>query len=285
MHFGTTCFTDDNTEQIEYNHLNKIIQQSNHPNLIILTGDVFQCETKDQAIKLFNFLDELKTPWIYIYGNHDIKTFDDDTTLYDLISSSKYSIFIDYLDDEIDGDENFYVNLNVKKVSIYRLFIIDSNSSSPSNIVTTSDYDIIHDHQLTHIATIQQLKHDNAKCLAFFHIPLTEYEDAWHKYEQGIINGKGEKREDVCYGYKNNGALTILSQSNIQGCFVGHDHINNFDIDYPYYSKQILLSYGLKSTQLSYYDDDLIGYKIITLPMNDTLIDSSNVEAFYVPYE
>ncbi len=61
--------------------------------------------------------------------------------------------------------------------------------------------------------------------LAFFHIPLPEYNHAW---ERGPC--RGEKREAVCCPQRNSGLFAALERSgDVLGSFVGHDHLNDYE--------------------------------------------------------
>lgn len=60
--------------------------------------------------------------------------------------------------------------------------------------------------------------------LAFFHIPLPEYAEAW-KHNVSY----GNKMEDVCSSRINSGLFAAMVENgDIMGTFVGHDHINDF---------------------------------------------------------
>ena len=65
-----------------------------------------------------------------------------------------------------------------------------------------------------------------------------------------------------------------MRDSNIVSYFVGHDHINYCDVIYNASSDDIndkaIFSYGVKSTDQIYHDDDILGYKLIKLKDNMT---------------
>src|SRR5262249_55090388 len=63
--------------------------------------------------------------------------------------------------------------------------------------------------------------------LAFFHIPLPEYEEVW---ERGGC--RGQRNEPVCAPALNSGFFTALREAgDVMATFVGHDHVNDFDGD------------------------------------------------------
>ena len=76
-----------------------------------------------------------------------------------------------------------------------------------------------------------------------------------------------------------------MRDSNIVAFFVGHEHINYCDIIYNADSSNIndkaIFSYGVKSTDQIYHDDDILGYKLINLKdnmTNETFIDIDNIK-------
>lgn len=97
------------------------------------------------------------------------------------------------------------------------------------------------------------------KSSMFFHIPLREYETAWMRY---VNNGYkdddevkyilGEAKEPgmaVCAGVNEDNLFeTADALGSTQGMFTGHDHLNNFSIEY----KGIRLTYGLSIDYLAY---------------------------------
>jgi hypothetical protein len=130
------------------------------------------------------------------------------------------------------------------------------------------DYDVIHEDQLTHAQKIYATATaDKAYIgMAFFHIPLYEYADAYADYcnaPDPSLLGQGEFREGVLYGYENNGAYEKLRAANIVSYFAGHDHINYGD--FLYGGDRAIFSYAVKATDQLYHDDDMLGYKTVTL--------------------
>ena len=74
--------------------------------------------------------------------------------------------------------------------------------------------------------------------LAFFHIPLPEYNLAATDENTTLI---GTRREKACSSALNTGMFAAMLESgDVMATFVGHDHVN----DYVAYWKGILLTYG-----------------------------------------
>lgn len=319
LHFGIETDVEAQLEIVK----NNIRQEQ--PDLIILTGDNFMYASKGIVKAFVSTLNEeckalteargRLTKFTLTFGNHDNQGdypryfINEVVSSYvskdgEEISTGKYAAFVDYEDDNIFGLTNFYIDLvddrakSREAVDVkYRIHIIDSNTyyfSGPDY-----DYDIIHDDQLNHAVNIRQ----NATAdtdyvgLAFFHIPLTEYQEAWeqHKNSNGATGGQGECNEDALHGYKNNGAYDKLKEAGIISFFCGHDHINYGDFIYTDKDgDKAIFSYGVKANNQLYHDTEIIGYKTITLKdvSGEEFVSSSyikenfkNVTEGYANYE
>lgn len=261
------------------------------PDLVVLTGDNFMYASKGVVRVLMSTLNEVcgeltaarggrLTKFTVTFGNHDNQGDYSRYFINDVIASyatadgrevvdGKYAAFVDYEDDALFGLANFYIDLvddrakDRDAVDVkYRLHIIDSNTYHFMG--PDYDYDVIHEEQLAHAKRVYEgaTADKDYVGLAFFHIPLHEYQDAWNAYDNGNALGQGEYREPVLYGYENNGSYVALREANIVGFFCGHDHINYGDL---IYRDEAILSYGVKSTNQLYHDTDMIGYKTLTL--------------------
>jgi hypothetical protein len=61
--------------------------------------------------------------------------------------------------------------------------------------------------------------------LAFFHIPLPEYDEVWDLHPC-----HGHKYEDVCCPRINTGMFAAMYEAgDVMGTFVGHDHVNDYE--------------------------------------------------------
>lgn len=247
----------------QFKFLKKNIITSN-PDLIAITGDSFFGATKRQVDLFFDFFDNLGYPYAFVNGNHDHQGSYDSYYVEAKLNNSKTAVFVDYQDDKLTGNMNYYIDLKKGDDIIYRLFMIDSGSYIYKDGMKYK-YGVIEDDQIAHFKAIQEKsKDDEFTTLAFFHIPLYEYIDAYKDYQDGKTQGNGVYNEDPAVGYENRGQFNAFKEMGVKGIFVGHDHINCSNILY----KDVILSYGLKSTDSIYHDDELIGYKELVLPQN-----------------
>ena len=271
------------------------------PDLVILTGDSFMYASKGVVNSLISTLNTAcesltakrggrLTKFTLTYGNHDnqgdySRYYINDVMLSyktndgSEITDKKFAAFVDFEDDNLFGFTNFYIDLvddiNNSRDTVdvkYRLHIIDSNAYH--FVGPDYDYDVIHDEQLQHAINVyEQATADKDYIgMAFFHIPLYEYADAYEQYvnspDKSLV-GIGDFREEVLYGYKNNSSYSKLRGANIAAFFCGHDHINYGDFIYnaesENASRRAIFSYGVKSTNQLYHDTDMIGYKTVVL--------------------
>jgi len=95
--------------------------------------------------------------------------------------------------------------------------------------------------------------------LAFFHIPVPEYNNAWNSKKTVVF---GSKNEDVSCAELNSGIFTaMLECGDVMGIFVGHDHTN----DYIGLCNNIALAYGRVTKKMRDPADPLAGGRVIVL--------------------
>lgn len=100
---------------------------------------------------------------------------------------------------------------------------------------------------------------------AVFHIALPEYHEAYLQWLDSGFDpdmGFGEMREQVCCPKINSGLFDVMKElGSTKNVLVGHDHINTFSVMY----EGIRLTYGLKTGDRCYINDDLNGGTVLTL--------------------
>ena len=129
------------------------------------------------------------------------------------------------------------------------------------------------------------MKLSSGNHVLFFHIPLTEYRDAWaefkengHKDTENVKYIGGFKGENVCCGSGEDDLFeTVVKLGSTKAMFCGHDHINNYALRY----KGVVLSYGYSVDCLAYSGINKLGSQrgctIITMSPDDTYsIDKYN---------
>lgn len=247
------------------------------PDLVIVTGDVaypvpFQAGTfnNKSSAKLFaDMMEQLGVYWCIAYGNHDTESYSyySREQISELYESDKYEhCLFQSGPEEVDGCGNYFVNIkNTKGEITQSLIMLDSHSYVDNDFLGLMwKYDTIHENQVTwYEQELKKLQQENGgvmpKSLVFFHIPIPEYKQAWNEYRDNgctdtqnvtYIYGKaGEENAEVYTSEYNYGFFDkMLELGSTQGVFCGHDHLNNFSIDY----RGIRLTYGYSIDYLAY---------------------------------
>ncbi len=245
------------------------------PDLVVVTGDIaypvpFQSGTLDnrrEAELFVSLMDTLGVYYSVTFGNHDTEAYSlytrDD--IYNVYRSSKYCLI-----DRAEGVDDINYAINVKNsqgIITQTLYMLDTHSYVEGFL---DEYDGLHQNQIdwykaevNRMNNLNKAVDENApavKSLAFFHIPLREYETAWEEYRaNGYQNtedaifyyGKAkETDEKVCCSVpEDNFFETALELGSTQGMFCGHDHTNFWSIEY----KGIRLTYGMSIDHLAYF--------------------------------
>lgn len=250
------------------------------PDLVIVTGDVaypvpFQAGTIDNKVgaRMFaQLMDTLGVYWTLGFGNHDTEAYSfydraDITEFYET-GNFKYCLFHSGPED-VDGYGNQVIKIKNSKDEITQaLFIFDSHSYTDGDYFGIQwKYDNIHANQVEwYKQQVETLKKENGgknvKSLAFFHIPLVEYEDAWKefaangykdtddvKYVTGMIGESSKSGKCIYCGIGEDDLFeTMLELGSTKAILCGHDHFNNTTVNY----KGIDLSYGYSVDYLAY---------------------------------
>lgn len=257
------------------------------PDLVIITGDTaypvpFQAGTFNNlaSAKIFaTLMEKLGVYWAICFGNHDTEAYSyysrEDISEFYESEDMKYCLF-ESGDAEVDGYGNQVINIkNTKGIITQSLYLFDSHSYINGDILGIRwQYDNIHESQIEwYKNTVNALNEQNQKKLdelgikeksdiksaAFFHIPLDEQREAWYEYANNgfedtenvkLIYGVAGEGSKIVYSGVGEDELfeTMLELGSTKAVFCGHDHYNNFSIDY----KGIRLTYGMSVDYLAY---------------------------------
>lgn len=241
---------------------------------------------------LASLMETLGVYWIPTFGNHDTEVYSPYTReeVSDFYSNDqfKYCLYKEG-DEDIFGYGNSVITVkNSDGIITQSIVAMDSNAYVGETLieVLSWDYDNIHDDQIQwyknsmediidhNKAIIENMenkdeltkKYCKGNSLLFIHIPIEEYADAWREYSENgfkdtenakLIYGTATESGRVVFSSEihNNMFETMQSLGGNQGIFCGHDHINNFSIDY----KGIRLTYGFSIDYLAYSDISKLG--------------------------
>ena len=241
--------------------------ETSKPDLIVLTGDsIFPfwprsgtMNNRKQAKKLMAFLDGFEIPYTLVFGNHDCELGStcNKEELAELYQQGTYCIFSEGRKD-LTGVGNFLIELVDDSGNVLLpLVMLDSNMYGEGGWFF-SGFDCIHDDQINWcMERLDAMKQDNPdiKAVAFFHIPLREFKEAYEKMKLGdpsVIYCHGSIGEkDEYFGISKEPDKFFdraVENGVIKWMFCGHDHMNTLSLVY----KGIRMTYGMSIDYLGY---------------------------------
>jgi hypothetical protein len=202
------------------------------PDLIVLTGDVIMAGYCEDPIRSFReaveVIEASGIPWAYVYGNHDTEVKVTREEMMSAILEHEHTV-TEAGPADLPGCGNYVLDVTDRDgKTTAALYFLDSGGMSA--VPGVAGYDWIRREQIHwYVEESRRLTERNGgtplPALAFFHIPLPEYNTVW---EQG--NARGNKFEKVCCPSMNSGFFAaMVEMGDIMGTFVGHDHINDFE--------------------------------------------------------
>ena len=241
--------------------------EATRPDLVVVTGDLtypvglssFSFNNTAPVQQFAAFMRNTGIPWAFAYGNHDTESYAATSAaeLQDLYKSlswdTSHTLLYPYVQPEIFGRNNQLIELRRGDGSLnHAIFVMDSNAYTGEGF---NQYDYIHDDQVQwYRDQILRMKRDegrNVPSLVFFHIPLHEYQTAYDLYEQGsteVTYYFGVKGQEVGSSEHPSGMFAAAKElGSTTGIFCGHNHLNNYSIEY----EGIRLTYGMSIDYLA----------------------------------
>lgn len=231
-------------------------------------------------------MEQLGVYWTFTFGNHDTEIYSyfsrEDIVAFYAENDFEYCLF-KRGPEAVDGEGNQVINVkNSQGLITQSCILLDSHSYVDGDYLGIKwYYDNIHQNQIDwyedvildlsaeNTALLQSMEaselpenpenYETIKSLLFFHIPLVEYKDAWTEYVENDYQDTADT--EFVYGIAGESGKVIYSGigedelfekaielQSTQGIFCGHDHLNNFSIEY----KGIRLTYGMSIDYLAY---------------------------------
>lgn len=224
------------------------------PDLVVFTGDVVGGDDcRDPRAALRRALAPVVAralPWAFAFGNHDDEGPATRLELLDVLAEHRGFVG-ERGPVELPGAGNYVVRLHASRGDglAAALWVLDSGGANASGI---GDYEWFSVSQVgwyreTARALAAECGGRPVPALAFFHIPLPEYAEAW---ETTVC--RGFRLEPVCAAAVNAGLYAaFLEAGDVLGVFVGHDHLNDFEADL----RGVRLVYGRASGHGGYGRD------------------------------
>ncbi len=244
-----------------YIGLSRLIKKV-RPDLITVLGDTVCTPKNDVQLEKFSgFMDKFCIPWAPVFGNHDEEGRADKAKLCDIFLKSGYCVF-DYGPKDLHEAGNYAVTINRNGKPKYTLYFLDSGATVDSDGNKHADgiiqnqidwYNWVGD-------GIKKTNNSRIPSMAFFHIPLKQYE--------GLTEFEiGEDAEKAHIRNSDFGFFNTFKQSGGTHIFAGHYHNSNFVSSF----KGVKLCYVQKSSYNCYFKFQMTGGTLITIQNDNTV--------------
>ncbi len=240
------------------------------PDLITLSGDLVCTQSTVYSIKrLTDLFESFGIPWAPVFGNHDAEGNCDLNYLADIMMKAP-NCLLKKGDSEM-GVGNYIIGIcetdeNSKENLVEAFIMMDSHQSQPNEKqqrwYSWAAYGI------------NKLSGGKAEVSLLMHIPIPEYQYAYDAaWDSGAsawrpeYKAYGELHEEICCEKAEGvpvqrGFFDLIKQSgNTKYVFCGHEHLNNFSIEY----EGVRLTYMLKLGWGSGYHFGFNGGTLITV--------------------
>ena len=229
------------------------VLDAERPDLVVYTGDIIFAKPAAPALqRALEPAIERGIPFAVTWGNHDDEQDMTRAELSAYIKDMKGNLTSHT--EGISGQTNYTLSVKSSDGRRDAAVLYNFDSHSYSKIERVKGYDWIKHDQVAWY--IEQSKAFTAKnggaplpALAFMHIPLPEMRDMTQNQNIYMV---GTRKEMVCAPEINTGLATaMLSAGDVMGLFVGHDHVNDYVVDWY----GILMGYGRFTGGKTVYHD------------------------------
>lgn len=229
------------------------VLEAENPDFVIYTGDLVYGKPASEALReALEPAVSRQIPFSVVWGNHDDEQDMNRLALFRFIREMPGNLT--GTTEGVSGVSNYVLPIfssdGSKEAAV--LYCLDSHAYSP--LKSVKGYDWIKPDQIAwYTARSAAFTAKNGgeplPALAFFHIPVPEYNEAASTESALLI---GTRKEKACAPALNTGLFTaLLEAGDVMGTFVGHDHVN----DYVVCWKGILLGYGRFTGGKTVYHD------------------------------
>ncbi len=227
VQFTDVHWTNGSEQDLKSSALMREVLEKEKPDLVVFTGDTSVSEDNLNSLrKALAPVNEAQIPFAVVFGNHDDEEGESKAALLAVQQESDLCL-TEAGDPNISGLCNYILKISSHdgKKTDRILYMFDSGTYNNNQKV--EGYGFIKRDQIRwYINSSRSIKKHcgDIPALAFFHIPLPEYNDVW--YQKTCY---GEKNEPVCCPKQNSGLFSaMLEMGDVKGIFVGHDHVNDY---------------------------------------------------------
>lgn len=223
-----------------------------HPDFVMFTGDLVYSDHVAQSIDVLTRpLIERNIPFAFVFGNHDCQFDMDHAQIYDYISSREGCVMPERGDSESPDYIIEVASASDQSTTAAMFYCLDSHAAAPMGGV--GRYAWLTQPQVLWYKTMSEAMTEKnngtpVPALMFLHIPLPEAGYAYEDVDNFVIGTKGEK---VCSPELNSGMFCAIKEcGDVYGVFFGHDHDNDYAVNYY----DVLLAYGRYSGGKTVYN-------------------------------
>ena len=265
------------------------------PDLVLFLGDnSWSCNTAAKMREYISVMvkpvEDRKIPWAHVYGNHDAENNEPHYTA--ISKEEQQAIYEEFAYcvsksglDELSGVGNYVLPVlehSGDKIA-FNVWALDSlmynyprpNKSMVVNKGTSLQNNFPYDYEGLTEAQVKWYEETSAllekynggekiPAMMYFHIPLQESYYAWADAVSGGTLGAtnliGQKAENISAPAYNSGLFdAIVKRGDVKVVANGHDHVNDFSVDY----KGVTLAYSGSIGLQEYGDYDIIGARVV----------------------
>lgn len=276
-HFKIVQFTDihykidKDASKHSIDMMTSTIEQEK-PDLVVFTGDIITSKEPQKAWdNVLEVVISRNIPYMVTLGNHDDEGELKRQQIAEYLITKPLILNNNAVLANIGGVLNTSISIkNNQNKDAAIVYVMDSHAYSTIPKVkgygwfTTSQIEWYKNESKRYKVGRQ----DTLPALAFFHIPLPEYTLAFNDMKNKRI---GVRYEAECSPAINTGMFAAMLESgDVIGTFVGHDHVNDYLVDYY----GIGLSYGCFSGSANTYQRTKNGARVIVLKEGQRKFDT-----------
>lgn len=257
------------------------------PDLITLTGDLAYADHLRSYEKTASYFDTLNIPWTVAWGNHDNQNGEE--RVREIVTFLKRHPYFVYCDGKPEfGNGNYVIKISEGEKPVSAIFMVDTHDRELNPVPGSAEklcYSRLRRNQIEWLKEVSGvLKAEGYRNGAMLlHIPIFAYRYAFdaaydgkakpselsyaeslspENWKEGYKDSIGVCHENISSYVIEDGVFDALLESDfIKLVLCGHDHVNNFFINY----KGIKLAYSLKTGAGSYWEPSLNGGTVITI--------------------
>lgn len=233
VQFTDVHWTTGEGEDLLTKQLIEYVLEAEKPDFVMFTGDLISGNVigKDEhgdpiraICQVVEPVNDRSIPWSAVFGNHDGQGQADNRELLEALKRHQWCL-MESGPEQVTGVGNYVLRIkSAHDDQVKALFYcFDSGDRSP-----LGGWDAIKRDQIAwyadQSASFIEQHGMPLPALAFFHIPLPEYDEVWDHHVS-----YGYKYEKVCCPNYNTGLFAaMLEMGDVMGTFVGHDHTNDY---------------------------------------------------------